>query len=226
MLDPISDVGLDASSGGYRRFAWTDADMELREWFVGEAEARGMDVVEDGNGNQLAWLGSVARRAPARLTSRLRAGRRRLRRTAGRRVVFAALDRLRANGFTPTRPIVVANFADEEGARFGIACAGSQLATGVLAADRALALKDRDDSRWPKRSPSEVATRTRLVASTGSTTSARSSSCTSSRDDTSCTPATRWASPARSGRTAGGGSTSTAWPTTRARRGWPTGVTR
>jgi N-carbamoyl-L-amino-acid hydrolase len=57
---------------------------------------------------------------------------------------FAALDRLRAEGFEPTRSIVVANFADEEGARFGIACAGSQLATGVLDPDRALALTDRD----------------------------------------------------------------------------------
>ncbi len=57
---------------------------------------------------------------------------------------FAAFDRLRADGFTPTRPIVVASFADEEGARFGIACAGSQLATGALAPEQALALKDRD----------------------------------------------------------------------------------
>jgi beta-ureidopropionase / N-carbamoyl-L-amino-acid hydrolase len=53
---------------------------------------------------------------------------------------FAALDRMPE----PTRPIVVANFADEEGARFGIACAGSQLATGALAPEKALALKDRD----------------------------------------------------------------------------------
>ena len=144
MLDPISDVGLDASTGGYRRFAWTDADMELREWFAGEAEARGMDVVEDGNGNQLAWLGSGpgALLLGSHLDSVPDGGS--FDGPLGVVSSFAALDRLRANGFTPTRPIVVANFADEEGARFGIACAGSQLATGVLAADRALALKDRD----------------------------------------------------------------------------------
>ncbi|MGZ8723582.1 MAG: allantoate amidohydrolase [Aeromicrobium sp.] len=53
---------------------------------------------------------------------------------------FAALDRL--GDFEPARPIVIANFAGEEGARFGIACAGSQLLAGVLDADRALALKD------------------------------------------------------------------------------------
>ena len=144
MLDSISDVGLDASTGGYRRFAWTDADMELREWFVGEAETRGMDVVEDGSGNQLAWWGSGsdALLLGSHLDSVPDGGA--FDGPLGVVSSFAALDRLRADGFTPTRPIVVANFADEEGARFGIACAGSQLATGVLAADRALALKDRD----------------------------------------------------------------------------------
>jgi N-carbamoyl-L-amino-acid hydrolase len=144
MLDAIADVGLDPGTGGYRRFAWTDADMVLREWFVGEAEARGMDVVEDGNGNQLARLGSGrdALLLGSHLDSVPDGGA--FDGPLGVVSAFAALDRLRADGFSPTRPIVVANFADEEGARFGIACAGSQLATGVLAPDRALALKDRD----------------------------------------------------------------------------------
>ncbi len=144
MLDAIANVGLDAGTGGYRRFAWTDADMVLREWFVGEAEARGMDVVEDGNGNQVARLGSGpdALLLGSHLDSVPDGGA--FDGPLGVVSAFAALDRLRADGFTPTRPIVVANFADEEGARFGIACAGSQLATGVLAPDRALALKDRD----------------------------------------------------------------------------------
>jgi N-carbamoyl-L-amino-acid hydrolase len=144
MLDAIAEVGLDARTGGYRRFAWTDADMELRQWFVGEAEARGMDVAEDGNGNQLAWLGSGADALllGSHLDSVPDGGA--FDGPLGVVSSFAALDRLRADGFTPSRPIVVGNFADEEGARFGIACAGSQLATGVLAPDHALALKDRD----------------------------------------------------------------------------------
>ena len=57
---------------------------------------------------------------------------------------FAALDALRAQGFQPTRPIAIANFGDEEGARFGIACAGSRLITGALPADRARGLTDAD----------------------------------------------------------------------------------
>jgi N-carbamoyl-L-amino-acid hydrolase len=114
--------------------------MELREWFAGEAEQRGMSVEEDGNGNQLArtaeepdalLLGSHLDSVPdgGAFDGPL-----------GVVSAFAALDRVA----TPTRPVVVANFADEEGARFGIACAGSQLATGALAPEKALALKDRD----------------------------------------------------------------------------------
>ena len=169
-----------------------------------------MDVVEDGNGNQLAWLGL---RTPGALLlgSHLDSvpdggafdG------PLGVVSSFAALDRLRADGFTPTRPIVVANFADEEGARFGIACAGSQLATGVLAPDRALGAEGPrrpDDGRGTDAARPRPSSRRhdRLARRR----SARSSSCTSSRVATSCTPTTPWASPPRSGRTADGAWTS------------------
>jgi N-carbamoyl-L-amino-acid hydrolase len=40
--------------------------------------------------------------------------------------------------------LAVAHFGDEEGARFGIACAGSRIITGQLGADRALSLTDAD----------------------------------------------------------------------------------
>ena len=55
-----------------------------------------------------------------------------------------AIDRLRSDGFRPRRPIGVVNFVDEEGARFGVSCAGSRVITGVLSPDRALALRDAD----------------------------------------------------------------------------------
>jgi N-carbamoyl-L-amino-acid hydrolase len=57
---------------------------------------------------------------------------------------LAAVDALRSRGFTPARPLGVAVFGDEEGARFGVACAGSRLLTGALAPDRARALTDGD----------------------------------------------------------------------------------
>src|ERR1700712_4647343 len=125
-LADIADIGRDPGTGGYRRFAWNDADMVLREWFVGEASARGMDLVEDGNGNQFAWWGSGtdALMVGSHLDSVPDGGA--YDGPLGVVSSFAAIDQLRAGGFTPTRPIVVGNFADEEGARFGIACAGSQ----------------------------------------------------------------------------------------------------
>jgi N-carbamoyl-L-amino-acid hydrolase len=57
---------------------------------------------------------------------------------------FAALDALRADGFRPARPLGVACFGDEEGARFGVACAGSRILTGALTAERAAGLADAD----------------------------------------------------------------------------------
>jgi N-carbamoyl-L-amino-acid hydrolase len=55
-----------------------------------------------------------------------------------------AVDVLRERGVTPRRPIAVTAFCEEEGARFGIACLGSRLLTGLLDPDRARALTDPD----------------------------------------------------------------------------------
>ncbi|MDP9167967.1 MAG: allantoate amidohydrolase, partial [Actinomycetota bacterium] len=57
---------------------------------------------------------------------------------------FAAVDLLVDRGVEPTIPVAVVAFVDEEGARFGVACIGSQLSTGALAAERALNLRDAD----------------------------------------------------------------------------------
>lgn len=146
----ILDVGRHPATGGYRRFAWSDADLTLREWFVGEADRRGMDVEADRNGNLWAWwlppgwsgdprdafvtgshLDSVpdggAFDGPLGVVS-----------------AFAAVDILRERGVVPTIPVGVAAFSDEEGARFGVACVGSQLSTGALSPDRARGLRDND----------------------------------------------------------------------------------
>jgi len=57
MWSAIEPIGRDASTGGYRRFAWTRQDAMMREWFAGEASARGLDLVADRVGNQWAWWG-------------------------------------------------------------------------------------------------------------------------------------------------------------------------
>ena len=60
MWTALEPLGRDGGSGGYRRYAWTRTDHDLREWFTGEAAARGLDVTEDRMGNQWAWWGDPA----------------------------------------------------------------------------------------------------------------------------------------------------------------------
>ena len=57
---------------------------------------------------------------------------------------FAAIDLLVASGAVPVRPVGIVAFAEEEGARFGMACLGSKLLTGAVSADTARALTDAD----------------------------------------------------------------------------------
>ena len=146
MWADLAPIGRDGSTGGYRRFAWTAEDHALREWFAAECARRGLDSTEDRAGNQWAWWGDPDA-APGRglvLGSHLDSvpGGGGYDGPLGVVSALAALDALRETGHVPSRPIGVVNFADEEGARFGVACAGSRIITGALAADRALALRD------------------------------------------------------------------------------------
>jgi beta-ureidopropionase / N-carbamoyl-L-amino-acid hydrolase len=145
MWSDLAPVGRHAASGGYRRYAWTATDAELREWFGGEARSRGMDVLGDRAGNLWAWVGDPDADGPglvlgSHLDSVPDGGA--FDGPLGVVSAFAALDLLRAAGSAPTRPLGIAAFADEEGARFGVACAGSKLLTGVLHPDRARGLTD------------------------------------------------------------------------------------
>ncbi|MFF7850904.1 allantoate amidohydrolase [Streptomyces sp. NPDC007910] len=152
MWRSLRPLGRSAASGGYRRYAWTDADADCRLWFRMQAEARRLDVETDRNGNQWAWLGDP---------------------TAGDAVVtgshldsvpdggafdgplgvvssFAALDELRARGVSFKRPLAIVNFGDEEGARFGLACVGSRLTAGRLTKEQAYELRDGDGISLPQ----------------------------------------------------------------------------
>jgi N-carbamoyl-L-amino-acid hydrolase len=142
----IAGIGRDPSTGGYHRYAWTDADLHMREWFAHTAAATGLELSVDRCGNQWAWWGDPDAEPGVVTGSHLDSvpdggafdG------PLGVVSGFVALATLRAEGFRPSRPIAVVNFCDEEGARFGVACAGSRLVTGALAPERALALRDAD----------------------------------------------------------------------------------
>jgi beta-ureidopropionase / N-carbamoyl-L-amino-acid hydrolase len=146
MWAELEPVGRAPETGGYRRYAWTRTDHDLREWFVGECVARGLDVVEDRAGNQWAWWGDPDTTPGVVIGSHLDSvpdggafdG------PLGVVSALAVVDELRARGLEPDVPVGVVNFVDEEGARFGVACAGSRIVTGVLDADRARSLTDGD----------------------------------------------------------------------------------
>ncbi|MDQ2749131.1 MAG: allantoate amidohydrolase [Actinomycetota bacterium] len=146
MWAELADLGRDPATNGYRRFAWTRTDHDLREWFCAAAESRGLEVTVDRCGNQWAWWGDPDRSPGVVTGSHLDSvpdggaydG------PLGVVSSFAAVEELRKQGFVPARPLGVVNFCDEEGARFGIACTGSRLLTGALGAERALALRDAD----------------------------------------------------------------------------------
>jgi N-carbamoyl-L-amino-acid hydrolase len=151
MWRDLEPVGRHKSTGGYRRYAWTTDDTMLGEWFDAEAAARGMDRMRDRAGNQWAWWGdpdaaAAAGRPGVVVGSHLDSvpdggpfdG------ALGVIAAFAAIDLMRAEHPTPSRPIGVARFVDEEGARFGVACMGSRLLTGFIAPDSARSLLDED----------------------------------------------------------------------------------
>ncbi len=145
----LEPIGKYEPTGGYRRFAYSAAELQCRQWFTARARELGLEVELDRNGNLWAWwvAAGVDPQLPAlaigsHLDSVPDGGA--FDGPLGVVSSLAAVKSLQTKGFSPTRPIVIAVFADEEGARFGIACAGSRLMTGQLAADRARALMGRD----------------------------------------------------------------------------------
>jgi beta-ureidopropionase / N-carbamoyl-L-amino-acid hydrolase len=163
LWESLLPIGRDRSTGGYRRYSWTAAGQSCRDWFMTAAARRGLAAEQDHNGNLWAWWDTAPRRpdarsgAPAGAVPGARAGAI----AAGSHLdsvpdggafdgplgvvsAFAAIDSLRARDFVPARPVAVVAFSEEEGARFGVACLGSRLLTGAIAAAAARVLRDGD----------------------------------------------------------------------------------
>lgn len=143
LLQQIEHLGRDEVRGGYSRHVYDDSESALREWFIRIATEVGLDVETDRNGNIWAhWgvpgPGTVA--TGSHLDSVPGGGA--YDGPLGVASALAAVSELRAAGFTPSRPVSVVVFAEEEGSRFGVACLGSKLMTGVLSAAAASALTD------------------------------------------------------------------------------------
>jgi len=141
----IESIGR-SESGGYLRYALTEPELVLRDWFRNQADRREMPVTEDGNGNLFAWWGEPWGRNALLSGSHFDSvphgggydG------PLGIVSAFLAVDRLRTQGHRPGRPIAIVAFAEEEGGRFGVPCLGSRLMAGVIEPARAARLTDRD----------------------------------------------------------------------------------
>ena len=149
MWRSLLPVGRSDRTGGYRRFSFTPADIECRDWFRVEAAHRGLRVETDRNGNLWAWwdperpaAGTGVVVTGSHLDSVPDGGA--FDGPLGVVSAFAATDLLVKARVAPVRPIGVVAFAEEEGARFGMACLGSRLLTGAVTAENARALTDAD----------------------------------------------------------------------------------
>ncbi|MEO7348916.1 MAG: allantoate amidohydrolase [Terrimesophilobacter sp.] len=170
LLTAIDDIGRDAQRGGYSRPVYSDAELTLREWFVGEATSRGLDVSTDANGIIWAWWdvpgasssggGVNASRVGALVTgSHLDSvpGGGAFDGPLGVASALAAYDMLAAREsageLKRSRAMAITVFPEEEGSRFGVACLGSRLLAGAIEPAKALGLRDTNGNTF-----AEVAT--------------------------------------------------------------------
>jgi beta-ureidopropionase / N-carbamoyl-L-amino-acid hydrolase len=146
LWESLLPIGRDAVTGGYRRYSWTPADAECRRWFRQAAAERNLRASADRNGNLWAWWdvpwadSEAAVVTGSHLDSVPDGGA--YDGPLGVVTAFAAIDLLRERGKAPVRPLAVAAFCEEEGARFGVACLGSRLLADAIDPARAGALTD------------------------------------------------------------------------------------
>jgi len=140
----LQSIGRDPQTSGYRRYSFTEADSACRDWFFKAAAQRNLRADCDRNGNLWAWWdvsdNSRAIVTGSHLDSVPDGGG--FDGPLGVVCAFAAIDLLKERGLMPVRPLGVVAFIEEEGARFGVACLGSRLLTGVITPDAARALTD------------------------------------------------------------------------------------
>ena len=144
-LDELAQIGaLDA--GGCARLALSDEDKAGRDLVVGWMKALGLEVQIDAIGNVLGLRAGREKLAPIMTGSHIDTVR-----TGGRYDgnygVLAGLEVVRALNaakVTTRRPIAVAFFTNEEGARFQPDMMGSLVYAGGLGLNEAYAATDRE----------------------------------------------------------------------------------
>ncbi|NEX48653.1 Zn-dependent hydrolase [Pseudotabrizicola algicola] len=150
LMEKVSEFG-STGDGGVDRPALTDAHKAARDWLCAEFRQRGYSVLTDSVGNLFGRLDLAGDDAPlvmvgSHLDSQPKGGR-----FDGAYGVIAglvAIESWRAhcarNRITPRCNYVVADWMNEEGARFQPSLLGSSVFTGALDREFALSRKDRD----------------------------------------------------------------------------------
>ena len=144
-LHELGSVGA-LPGGGVCRLALTDEDRQGRDWVVARMRDLGMSVTIDAIGNGVGVYAGREERAPVMAGSHIDTVR-----TGGiydgNYGVLAGLEvvaALRDAGVRPRRPIAVAFFTNEEGARFAPDMMGSLVFQGDLPLEQALATRGID----------------------------------------------------------------------------------
>lgn len=145
LLAEIEDIGRDPVRGGWSRHVFDESELRLRDWFVARARSLGLTVETDRNANLWANWGEPGSGTIA-IGSHLDSvpGGGEYDGPLGVASALAAVSRLQAEGFAPSRPVAIAVLMEEEGSRFGLACLGSKLLSGAIAPERVAALTDPD----------------------------------------------------------------------------------
>ncbi len=145
-LAALAEIGAIDGTEGCARLALTDEDRAGRDLVVSWMHDLDLDVTVDGSGNVVGVLAGTADDQPVMTGSHIDTVR-----TGGRYDgnlgVLAGLEvveTLQTAGVTPTRPLAVAFFSDEEGARFPPDMLGSLVYVGGMSVEEAHAIEGID----------------------------------------------------------------------------------
>ncbi|MDW3221198.1 MAG: M20 family metallo-hydrolase [Acidimicrobiales bacterium] len=148
-LAALAEIGAIEGTEGCARLALTDEDKAGRDLVVTWMRDLGLDVAVDGIGNVVATMAGATDGPPVMCGSHIDTVR-----TGGRYDgnlgVLAGLEvieTVQAAGITPQRPLAVAFFTDEEGARFPPDMLGSLVYVGGMPLEEALDIEGIDGAQ-------------------------------------------------------------------------------
>ena len=137
----------DAQPPAVTRIVFSQADQKARAWFIALCRQAGLSVRTDPVGNTFARLPGSEPTAPAVGTGSHMDAIPNAGKYDGVVGVLGGLEAIRAlqrSGFRPRHSIELLLFTSEEPTRFGIGCLGSRLLSGIMSAEAARKLKDKE----------------------------------------------------------------------------------